>query len=207
MKVALCVFKNKNIEENMQKMLESIHIASENKANMICFCECAITGYVHVYPEYRHNDIFLDTHSNYIKQILKAAIDYKIYISFGFYEETINGYYNSALLINDNGEIILHHHKLADSWGNGSKILFSKKNYLIGKGINTVDTKHGKFAILICDDYNNLDMLEGNVDYIFFPFAWSMSNPFAKFKDLKFETPNPYINHFKNIDSISSWLQ
>lgn len=77
------------------------------------------------------------------------AKQYDIYICAGLTERDGDKIFNTAILINDKGEIILKYHKI-----NLLEVEFPF--YEIGQTLNVVDTEFGKIGVNICaDNYMN----------------------------------------------------
>ena len=75
----------------------------------------------------------------------EQARENKLYICVGLTEKTPHGNYNSALLIDDQGRIILQHRKI-----NLLEVEFPF--YEIGQKLEVVDTPFGKIGVNICAD-------------------------------------------------------
>lgn len=101
------------------------------------------------------------------------ARDYNIYICLGLSEKSVDGNFNSAILINNQGEIILKYRKI-----NLLEVEFPYYN--VGQKLEVVDTPLGKIGVNICAD-NYLDSIEiGHVlarmgaQIILSPSSWTV---------------------------------
>ncbi len=90
-----------------------------------------------------------------VKLIQKRTTEYEVYISFGFAKSDGDALYNSAVVIDDTGEIIAHRHKShfvpMDCWS----------GFTAGEKIVTTAMRDDiKAAFLICNDFNSKDYQE-----------------------------------------------
>ena len=142
LKVAAAQIKiEKNVEKNLNKILEYIKKASVKKANIVCFPE---TSLIHS----KNKDTIKNTPiKQYLEKIKKSCKDNKIHCIFGtnFFDK--NKVYNSAFLIDDNGKIAYRYDKI--------KLFIKEKNKkktATGKANRVIKTKFGKMGIIICWD-------------------------------------------------------
>jgi predicted amidohydrolase len=75
----------------------------------------------------------------------KLAKQYNLFICVGLTERNCDKLYNTAVLINNNGEIILKHSKI-------NLLEVEHPFYEVGHNISVVDTKFGKIGLNICAD-------------------------------------------------------
>ncbi len=75
----------------------------------------------------------------------RLALEHKIFICVGLTEKCCDKNYNTAILINRNGEIILKYRKI-------NLLTVEHGFYEIGQNINVVDTEFGKIGVNICAD-------------------------------------------------------
>ena len=156
-------------ERNLGRAQLMIEEASKKKCDIILLPECLDFGWTH--PSSKSEAIPIPgLHSN---KICEYAKNYNIYICAGLTEKQDNKIYNSAILINPNGKIILKYRKINIL----SKAL---EYYSVGKQLSVVTTPFGIFGVNICSD-NYYDSLEiGHVlarmgaQIIFSPSSWTV---------------------------------
>lgn len=133
--------------ENKEKILRLIKQASESKAKLIVLPEC-------VYPCYFLAPHIIDSHTElsslttqFLAEIKIYAKKYQVFIAIGLpeYNKEKNALYNSAYLIDDNGEIIGITRK-SFLWHFDNIWFQSASQYPV------FDTKIGKIGIFICAD-------------------------------------------------------
>ncbi len=73
------------------------------------------------------------------------ARDHQVYICSGLIEKAGNKVYNSAVIINPHGEVILLHRKL-------NELDIGHPYYALGDRLNVCETEFGTFGLLICAD-------------------------------------------------------
>ncbi len=149
-KVAVVHFQPhfQQVSSNVGRMLQLAEEAGSNEAKIVIFPEMATSGYSYFNKEQicqvaekipgRTTEFFSD-----------IARRYAMYIVVGLpeYDGSSNLFYNSAVLINPNGEIggvyRKHSHLMESSWS------------ALGTGqVPVFETIYGKLAILICADIN-----------------------------------------------------
>ena len=106
-----------------------------------------------------------------MKELCKLAKENNISICIGLAEKENDKLFDSAILINNEGEIILKHRKI-----NILKELMTP-SYSEGADIITVNTEFGKIGILICADSFKkevlLKMKELKPDLLLIPYGWA----------------------------------
>ena len=124
-----------NLKKNVKKVFEYINKASIKNADIVCF------------PESCLGEDVLNLNSKEIKQIQNKCKEKSIYCIFGCHIKENNKIYNSALLINRNGEVQYKYNKR--NLFNGLDL--SKTSP--GKENKVIKTDFGKIGIIICWDF------------------------------------------------------
>ncbi len=161
----LCI--NSDRAGNLLRIENAIILAKESKSDIIVFPESAILGWIN--PEaHKIASTIPGFDSDYL---CKLALKYKIFICIGLDEKDGNELFDSAVLIDDNGKIILKHRKI-----NVLPDLMSPP-YAIGNEVNTVETKFGKIGLIICADSFQDDILQKMLvqkpDIMLIPYGWA----------------------------------
>jgi predicted amidohydrolase len=148
MRIALAQIAPKlgDVKANLAKHMEYIARAREAGADVLCFPELSLTGYylrdltttVAVRPT-GDDPIFA--------QLLAASQDVDIVV--GFVEETPRYlYYNSAAYLSAGQVLHVHRKVYLPTYG-----MFDESRFLAeGDQIRAFDTRHGRVAVLICED-------------------------------------------------------
>lgn len=152
---------------NFRRIENAVAEASENDADIVCFPEAAILGWVN--PD-AHKRAFAipgpDT-----ERLSSLAKKYKIYVCVGLAEKEGDKLYNSVVLIDESGKILLKHRKI--------NILTKSMTppYTPGSEVRTCDTKFGKIGLLICADSFQQDLLSEmnklKPDLLLIPYGWA----------------------------------
>ena len=124
-----------NIEKNIDKILKFIKKASKKKADIVCF------------PESTLGDKILNIDSQEIKNIQNKCNEYSIYCIIGAHIRDRGRIYNSAILINRDGNIEYVYKK---------RHLFpglDLKETIPGNRNKIIKTDFGKIGIIICWDF------------------------------------------------------
>ncbi len=137
---------------NFVRIENAIAEAKSKGAELLCFPEATMLGWLNS-----------DAHSRACtipgpdsEQLCELANKYGVYLCIGVEEFEMGRLFNSALLIDDRGQILLKHRQV-----NIPQKLMSPP-YSAGSESNiaTVNTKFGKIALLICADTHREDLLD-----------------------------------------------
>ena len=112
MKIALIVNRvTKNKEENFQRIIDLSNQAAQEEAKFLLFPETAITGLIN--NDDPNHDILLgeEIPGEVTDKLSSLANNLSIYLGIGLFEREENSLYDSTILIDPNGEIILKHRK------------------------------------------------------------------------------------------------
>jgi predicted amidohydrolase len=93
------------------------------------------------------------------------ARKYKIFLCFGLLEVAGTSFFNSAVLLDRQGRILLHHRKICEH-----------PPFTNGATVQTVKTELGRLSVLICGDLFDEDatsQLDDSVDLLLVPMARS----------------------------------
>ena len=97
-----------DIDKNTQKILNYIELANKKKINLLCFPECALTGYIVNHYKVKNEHI-----RKGISHIKKASNTYNVSAIVGtsWYsnDNNNNNLYNSAVIIRPNSRIKLYY--------------------------------------------------------------------------------------------------
>jgi predicted amidohydrolase len=124
---------------NLQRLKQCLAGVARYQPDLICLPECTLTGYLH-----KEDDLsrFAQTIPGpATEQMAQLARRCASYLCFGLVERTRAGIFNSAVLLNRTGRIILTHRKVEE-----------KPPFVNGHAVDSVDTEMGRLAILICGD-------------------------------------------------------
>jgi predicted amidohydrolase len=79
------------------------------------------------------------------QRLRQLAKELGIFICSGLIERAGDKLFNSAVLINDNGDIILHHRKI-------NELEIARGLYALGDRLGVADTRLGRLGLMICAD-------------------------------------------------------
>lgn len=152
---------------NFVRIENAIIDAKNQSAELIVFPESSILGWVNPTAFQKAFPIPGDDS----KKLCELAKKYKIYICIGLDEKDGDKLYDAALLIDDEGNILLKHRKI-----NVLPELMTPP-YSPGKNVSVVKTKFGNIGILICADVFQKNLLDSikikNPDLMLIPFGWA----------------------------------
>lgn len=141
--------KNRNIEFNLQAMIDAMNEAS-GQAEVLLFGESVLQGFDCLCWDYetdKHMAVAVTDEP--IQRMCKAARQYGIAVSFGFIERIQDTLYSSQMFIGSDGEIVTVFHRVSIGWKEFSK---TDVNYREGKHFEKFYYGGKSFAIGLCGD-------------------------------------------------------
>ncbi len=173
MRVGLAVIRvTQDYGINVDSMVELIREAAREGADLVLFGEAAPTGLI-------NNDD--PTHDMAIAQpilgptantLAQGAKDAGVYVALGMLEKDGNCLYDSAILIDPEGQIILKYRRISPGWHGPTA---DSSVYRHGESIPLAETPLGSFAFLICGDLFDDVLVErvrtAGPDWLLLPFA------------------------------------
>ena len=172
MKIALAsaLVKNRNIEFNMQAMIDAMKIAS-GQAEVILFGESVLQGFDCLCWDYetdKHMAVALT--DSPIQRMCEAAKQCEIAVSFGFIERIEDTLYSSQIFISSDGEIVTVFHRVSIGWKEFSK---TDDHYREGRHFEKFCYGGKSFAIGLCGDLwtdgRPMEMKTLNADVVLWP--------------------------------------
>lgn len=152
---------------NFLRIGNAIVEAKEKGAEIVCFPETSILGWVNP----KAHDRAFPIPGEDSDRLCELARKYKIYLCVGLAEKEEDKLFDSVILIDDHGEIILKHRKI--------NILTELMTppYSSGSTVNVVKTKFGRIGMLICADTFLEEyvqkMAEHKPDILLVPYGWA----------------------------------
>lgn len=138
-----------DMQANLEKILAMMREASGSRADIILFTEAVLTG-LNISDDYlKDKQIALPLDAAPIKAIMSHAAHFKIWTAFGFLELVNDVIYDSALLVDNNGEIALHYRRMNPDWKDKDA---DPRKYRDGVSLPIANTPWGKTMFLICGD-------------------------------------------------------
>ncbi len=134
---------------NFVRVENAIREAKNGAAEIVCFPETVILGWVN--PEAHERACPIPGEDS--GRLCELAKKYKICLCAGLAEKSGTNLYDSAVLIDEKGGIVLKHRKI--------NILTELMTppYAPGKNARAVETKFGKIGLLICADTHKDEIL------------------------------------------------
>ena len=134
---------------NFVRIENAVGQAKNAGAEIICFPETIILGWINSDAHKRAYSI----PGKDSVHLCRLAEDYQAYLCVGLAEKEASRLYDSVILIDDKGQILLRHRKI--------NLLSELMNppYTAGKNVDVVETKFGKIGLLICADTHKDEIL------------------------------------------------
>lgn len=134
---------------NFVRIENAVREAKQARADIACLPETVLLGWVN--PD-AHKRAFPIPGAD-SDRLCRLAGDYHIHLCVGLEEKEGRKLYDSAVLIDNKGQILLKHRKI--------NILaeLMRPPYTPGEGVNAVETRFGKVGLLICADTHETGIL------------------------------------------------
>lgn len=151
-KVAMCqiVSLDGDRRGNLARVETAIGEAKDAGAEIVCFPEAVILGWVN--PDAHQRAYPIPGKDS--ERLCQMATNYEIHLCVGLAEKEGTRLYDSAVFIDDQGQILLKHRKI--------DILqeLMTPPYTPGGSVNVVRTRYGLIGLLICADTHSDDILQ-----------------------------------------------
>ena len=149
MKVALASFMfSKNLDENVEKVRTLTMEAAEKSAEMVCFPECALTGLPT--EDYEVDRTLATEIPGHLADRLGAiARKFRIYMAIGLLERDDGRLYDTAVLFDRDGDILLKYRRISSGWHSRN---VPATLYCEGDSFETAEIQGIRFGFLICGD-------------------------------------------------------
>lgn len=157
-------------QDNLQRATARIAEAAKNNADIILLPEAMDLGWTHSSAKTKASAI---PSGDSFRALSKAAKKHQIYICAGIIEKDVDHIFNSAVLIDRNGKLLLKHRKI-------NELDIAHNLYDQGDRLNVCETEFGKIGLLICADATAKDyMLTRSMGYlgadlILLPSSWAV---------------------------------
>lgn len=186
-----------DLAENMRRAEEAIRKAAKQGAKLVCLPEAADFGWL--YQKAREDALPIP--GKYTHMLSGLARELDIWISAGCLEKDGEHVYNSAVLINRGGEVVLKHRKI------DTLPFLTAHLYDCGyhADIKTVDTEFGRVGITICADNFNHDNPKRAAEL----GAWLLIAPhgFAADEDEMEKNARDFQNHISGVGKATGmWV-
>jgi hypothetical protein len=180
-------------KRNLERAMRMVRQAAEAECQIVLLPEALDLGWTHPSAKTEAAPIPGDRSDLFCA----LAREHKMFICCGLTERDGENVFNTAILVNDRGEIILRYRKI-------NELTVGFEFYGIGRTLGVVETRFGLIGVNICSD-NYYDSIEiGHVlarmgaQLILSPSAWTVEYNYT-------EQPNPYGEKwFKPIHTLAS---
>ena len=157
------------VDENLEHAEKMVSEARRKDCQVIVLPECLDIGWAHPSARELAKPIPGETSS----RLCQAAKHNGIIVVAGLSERVGNRIYNSAILADENGEILVKHRKI-------NELAIAHDLYSIGNMLSIAETRFGTIAVNICADNFQDSLAIGHVQarmgahFIFSPSAWAV---------------------------------
>jgi len=165
-------------KRNLNHAVDLIAEAAGNGAQVALLPECLDLGWTHPSSLTEAEPIPDGLPCN---AFAKAAIENKIYICGGLTEKNDDKIYNSAVIIDKNGDVKCLHRKI-------NELNIGLEYYSVGDRLNVTQTEFGIFGLMICADAQAKDfaltksLCQMGADIILSPCSWAVPADYDNIK-------------------------
>jgi predicted amidohydrolase len=155
---------------NLLRATDAIKSSKELGADFVVLPECSNFGWTNQSAITEARELSDDL---FVKTIMEVAKRESIYVAVGFVERSGEKLFNSAVLINSEGYIVLHHRKI-------NELDFARAIYSTGTETYTTVTEFGTIGLMICADALSKpdrviqNLVEKGAQVILSPSAWAV---------------------------------
>ena len=156
-----------DLSGNLIRIENALKEAKEKQAEIIVLPESSLLGWEN--PDAHERACPIPGKDSEV--LCNLARKYQMYICIGLDEKEGGKLYDSAILIDNEGNILLKHRKI-----NVLPELMTPP-YSVGEGVQVVQTKFGKIGVMICADSMQGNLLEEmkskKPDLLLIPYGWA----------------------------------
>lgn len=163
MRLCLIPFKvqPREVSKSFEALQNRLREVSRSRPDLVCLPECTLTGYL-------YEDADVQRFAEPIpgpttERMSELARRHKIFLCFGLLEVAGKHFFNSAVLLDRQGKILLHHRKVCEY-----------PPFTNGTTVQAVNTELGRLSVLICGDLFDEDatsQLDDAIDLLLVPMA------------------------------------
>ena len=128
-------------ERNLDRAAEMIEDAASQGCDIVLLPECLDLAWTHDSCRTQAQPI----PGIYSDRICRLAQEFQIHICCGLTECYGNSVFNTAILVDDCGEILLKYRKI-------NVLEIAREMYQTGQSLSVIDTRFGKIGVNICSD-------------------------------------------------------
>ncbi|WP_236696715.1 carbon-nitrogen hydrolase family protein [Rhodopirellula islandica] len=154
-------------EGNLRRIENAVAEASSEGAVIVCFPETSLYGWVNP----KAHELAGPIPGKDTEALSKIAQQHGVYLSVGVSEKDGERLFDSVVLLDDDGSLILKHRKM-----NVLTHLMSPP-YTRGETVEVVETKFGRVGMLICADTFDEEVVERMAaqqpDLLLVPYGWA----------------------------------
>lgn len=165
-----------DVEKNFSEMADAVKRAHTEKCQLVCLPECALTG-LGVDKYESDIELAVEIPGSTTDKIGTLAKNHDVYIATGILEHDHEKLYDTALLFDNRGKIILKYRRINPQWHSPN---VPKNLYMEGNTFSTASTFLGKIGFAICgdmfDDTVVVMIQSAKPDYLIVPLSRSSTN-------------------------------
>jgi len=157
--------ETRNPVANLRHLAGQLEKAAFLQPDLICLPECTLTGYL--YDEEDFQRFAEPIPGPTTERMAQFAQAYRVNLCCGVLETTASGVYNTAVLLDRAGDIILTQRKIHES-----------PPFAAGQSVTVADLEGEQMAILICGDLfheETIQQIDRSLDLLIVPMSRSFS--------------------------------
>ncbi len=174
---------------NFRHLEERLRDLALQRLDLVCLPECTLTGYL--FEEQDLQKFAEPIPGPTTERMGELARRHEIFLCFGLLEVAGSRYYDSAVLLDRQGQIILRHRKIEEH-----------PPFALGEEVKAVDTELGRLCVIICGDLFNEEVvkqIDRSVDLLLVPIARSFEGKAPDPERWEREERNVYLEGVKAV--------
>ncbi len=137
---------------NLDRAVDAIRGAAAQGCRLVVLPECLDLGWTH--PSAR--ELAQPIPGPHTERLAVAARQHAVFVVAGLVERSGNRLYNSAVLLDPGGQIVLHHRKI-------NELNIALDLYSVGDRVGVAETELGTLGLTICADNFGSSLAIGHV--------------------------------------------
>lgn len=129
-------------EANLTRAEQRVSEAAARGAEVVLLPECLDLGWTH--PSARELATAIPDGAS-CQRLIAAARRHRVFVCAGIVERAGERLFNAAVLIDPDGQVLLHHRKIHE-------LDFGRELYATGDRLGVTDTPFGRIGLMICAD-------------------------------------------------------
>ncbi len=147
-----------DLQANINSMEKILAAAKAESSDLVLFGEAFQQGFGAITFDYEHDikHVALGVYSPEIASVRQLAAKYELGVGFGFFENNHSGIFATYLIVDAAGKTVVKYQRVSP----GAWIPEANAEYRLGKEFHVFDFAGKRFAVMVCGDFWEDDLLD-----------------------------------------------